>query len=155
MSSSQPIPAGTRMFARVIGPFLVLVTITAIARTSEMRTLLTEFRANFVWPWVSGAFTLLIGLIVVALHRHWRGAPAIIVSAVGWMTTLKGFFLMAFPQTYLGFASDAIEALAWWRGTFIVMALAGLYLALVGWAPTPHQTTPQPASPTTDLPRAA
>lgn len=75
-----------------------------------MRTLLTEFRANFVWPWVSGAFTLLIGLVVVALHQHWRGAPAIIVSAVGWLTTLKGFFLMAFPQTYLGFASNAIDA---------------------------------------------
>ncbi|ETZ99999.1 hypothetical protein I547_5217 [Mycobacterium kansasii 824] len=63
------------MFARVMGPFLVIVTVTAIARTSEMRMLLTEFRANFVWPWVGGAFTLLTGLVVVALHRHWRAPP--------------------------------------------------------------------------------
>ncbi|KZS57865.1 hypothetical protein [Mycobacterium ostraviense] len=155
MSTSSQTAPRTRMFARVIGPFLVIVTVTAIARTSDMRTLLTDFRANFVWPWVSGAFTLLIGLVVLALHQHWRGAPAIIVSIVGWLTTLKGFFLMAFPQTYLGLASDAIDASAWWRGTFIVMALAGLYLTFVGWAPTPHQATPQPASPTKDLPRAA
>ncbi|ARG60490.1 hypothetical protein PJK45_20385 [Mycobacterium kansasii] len=155
MSTPPPTPPRTRMFARVMGPFLVIVTVTAIARTSEMRMLLTEFRANFVWPWVGGAFTLLTGLVVVALHRHWRGAPAIIVSAVGWMTTLKGFFLMAFPQTYLGFASDAIEAPAWWRGTFIVMALAGLYLTFIGWAPVPHRTNPQTATPPKDLPRAA
>ena len=143
------------MFARVMGPFLVLLTCTAVARASDMPTLLTDFRANPLWSWVSGAFILLSGLVVLALHPYWQGAAPIIVSLLGWLTTLKGFFLMAFPQTYLSFASTAVGAGTSWRAGFIAMALVGLYLAYIGWVPAPSRPTAQPASSTPDLPRAA
>lgn len=132
LNSSQQTQATTRMFARVIGPFLVIVTATAVARASAMRTLPTEFQANSVWPWVTGAFVLLTGSVVVALHQYWRGAPAIIVSVLGWLTALNGFFLMAFAQTYLSFASTAVDAVTWWQAGFIAMALVGLSLAFIG-----------------------
>jgi uncharacterized membrane protein len=155
MNSSQQTQATTRMFARVIGPFLVIVTATAVARASDMRMLLTDFRANSLWAWVTGAFILLSGMVVVALHQYWRGAPAIIVSALGWLTVLKGFSLMALPQTYLSFASTAVDAgTSWWVG-FIVVALIGLYLAFVGWSPAPSRPTAQPASSAPDIARAA
>ncbi len=155
MSPSQPTQATTRMFARVIGPFLVIVTATALARGSDMRTLLTEFRANSVWPWVIGAFVLLSGLVVVALHQYWQGGAPIIVSLLGWLTALKGLFLMAFPKTYLSFASTALDAVTWWRPSFIVMAMVGLYLTFIGWVPAPSRATAQPASSTPDAPPAA
>ena len=154
MSSSQQIQARTRLFARVMGPFLAIITTTAVARGSGMRTLLTDFRATPVWPWVTGAFVLLSGLVVVALHQYWKGAAPIIVSLLGWLTTLKGFFLMAFPQTYLSFAGTAVDAGTSWRAGFIAMALVGLYLTYIGWVPAPSLPT-QPASSTPDLPRAA
>lgn len=143
------------MFARVIGPFLTIVTITAIARAADMRTLLADFPANSVWPWVTGAFVLLTGLVVIALHQYWRGAAAVIVSLLGWLTTLKGFFLIAFPHTYLSFASRALGAGTSWRAGFIAMALVGLYLTYVGWMPARSRPTAQPASAPSDLPRAA
>ncbi len=155
MKSSQRPEARTRMFARVLGPYLVIVTVTAVARASRMRTLLTEFDANSLWPWVTGAFVLLSGMIVVALHQYWRGAPAIIVSVLGWLTVLKGFFLMAFPRSYLSFGSTVVDTVAWWRAGLIVMALVGLYLTFIGWAPAPSPPTQQPAGSTGDLPRAA
>jgi hypothetical protein len=123
------------MFARVLGPYLVAVTATALARTSDMRTLVSEFDAHPIWPWITGAFVLLSGLVIVALHPYWRGAAAIIVSALGWMTTLKGLFLLAIPHPYMSFASSALDAIAWWRTGFAVMAVVGLYLTFVGWAP--------------------
>jgi hypothetical protein len=104
---------------------------------------------------VTGAFVLLTGLVVVALHQYWRGAPAIIVSVLGWVTTLKGFFLMAFAQTYPSFASTAVDALTSWRAGFFAMALVGLSLAFIGWIPAPSQPTAQPASSASDAPRAA
>jgi hypothetical protein len=155
MSSSQPIQARTRMFARVMGPFLVIITTTAVARSSGMRTMLTEFRTSSVWPWVSGAFILLTGLVVVAFHQYWRGAAPIIVSLLGWVTSLKGFFLLAFPQSYLSFASTALDAGTSWRAGFIAMALVGLYLTFIGWVPAPGRPTAHPVSSTPDLPHAA
>jgi hypothetical protein len=143
------------MFARALGPFLAIVTVTAVVRASDMRTLLSDFAGNPVWPWVTGAFVLLIGLFVIALHQYWRSAPAVIVSVLGWFIALKGLFLLAFPQTYLSAANDAVGAVALWRTGFIVLALLGLYLTYVGWMPAASRPTSQPASSTPDLPRAA
>lgn len=155
MSSSQPTLATTRMFARVIGPFVIIITGTAIARASAMRTLLNDFQANSVWSWVTGAFVLLSGLVVIALHPYWRGAPAIIVSVFGWMTALKGFFLMALPQGYLSFAGTAVDALIWWQVGFVAMAIVGGYLTFVGWMPTANRPAAPPASSAPDIRRAA
>ncbi|TAM67234.1 MAG: hypothetical protein EPN51_14710 [Mycobacterium sp.] len=155
MNSSQQSQGRTRMFARVIGPFLVIVTATAAGRASDMRTLLSQFDANSAWPWVSGAFVLLSGLVVVALHQSWRGTAAVIVSVLGWLTALKGLFLMAFPHTYISAANSAVSGTGWWMSSLVVMGLIGLYLTYVGWAPAPSRPARQAAAATPDLPRAA
>src|SRR5215471_16759152 len=72
MNVSAQSQARTRLFARVLGPFLVIVDATAVARASEMQTLLSQFEANSLWTWVTGAFILLFGLTVVAAHPYWR-----------------------------------------------------------------------------------
>jgi len=133
MSSSQQSQTSTRMFARVLGPLLVIVDVTAAVRASDMRVLLSEFAASSLWPWVAGAFTLLGGLIIIALHQYWRGAAAIIVSLVGWLVALRGLLLLAFPHTFVSMANHMIGAQAWWRAVCIVFALVGLYLTYVGW----------------------
>ncbi len=143
------------MFARVLGPYLVIVTITAVARASQMRTLASEFGANPAWAWVTGAFILLAGLVVVALHQYWGSAAAIIVSVLGWMTALKGLFLLAIPRSYVSAVNSAVDPSIWWRAGFVVIALVGLYLTYVGWAPAPSGSAPRAASSTPDLPQAA
>lgn len=101
MISSPQIHARTALFARVLGPYLVVAALTMVTRASYMRTLLAQFDKDSVWPWVSGAFVLPMGLVVIVLHPYWRGAAATIVSLLGWLTTVKGIALMSFPHAYL------------------------------------------------------
>ena len=155
MRSSQQTQTSTRMFARVLGPFLVIVDVTAVVRASDMRGLLSDFVANPLWAWVAGAFILLGGLTIVGLHQCWRGAAAIIVSLVGWLVVLRGVFLLAFPQTFVSFANSMIGAEAWWLAICIAFALVGLYLTYVGWIPASSRPTSQATHSTPDLPRAA
>ena len=70
MNVSAQSQARTRLFARVLGPFLVIVDATAVARASEMQTLLSQFEANSLWTWVTGAFILLFGLTVEIGRAH-------------------------------------------------------------------------------------
>jgi hypothetical protein len=154
MSISQQSEARTRMFARVLGPYLVIVAITAVARASQMRPLASEFGANPVWAFVTGAFILLSGLIVIALHQYWRGSAAIIVSVLGWMTVAKGVSLLAVPQTYISAVNSAVEPTIWLRAGFVVVALVGLYLTYVGWARAPSRPAPKAESSTPDRARA-
>jgi hypothetical protein len=153
-SSNQP-QDRTRIFARVMGPYMAIIAATAALRPNDMRAMLSGFEANPLWSWVTGAFILLFGLTVIALHPHWRGAAAIIVSAVGWLVAAKGLFLVVGPQTYFSMANSAVDAMSWWRTGAAVEVLIGLYLAYVGWVPAKTRSVPQPASSTHDLPRAA
>jgi glucose uptake protein GlcU len=141
MSSSQQTPTTTRMFARVLGPLLFIACTTAVVRGPDMRALLSDFAANALWPWVTGALVLAGGLIIVALHQHWRGAAAFIVSLSGWLMVLRGVLLLAFPATFESMANSVVNMGALWRGVCIVLAAIGLYLTYVGWAPAtrPHE----------------
>lgn len=142
MAAAQESPTGTRMFARVLGPFLVIVDITAAVRAPDTQAVLSEFEASRLWSWVAGAFVLICGLIVVAGHQYWRGAAPIIVSVLGWLITLRGLLLLAFPKVFVSVANSMIGAQAWWVPLCIAFALVGLYLTYVGWAPAPSRSTP-------------
>jgi hypothetical protein len=104
---------------------------------------------------VTGAFILLLGLVVIALHPYWRGAPAIIVSVLGWLVAVEGLLLVAAPHAYFSMANTGIGATGWWRAGAVIEVLIGLYLAYVGWVPATTRPVAQPASSTPDLPRAA
>jgi hypothetical protein len=155
MKSSPEPQHRTRMFARVLGPFLFISCVTAVVRASDMRTIVTDFGANPVWPWVAGAFILVGGLIIVALHQCWRGAAAIVVSLMGWLLVLRGLFVLSFPRAFMSLANSVLDASALWRTVCVCFALIGLYLTYVGWQPAPRQPISRAADSTPDLPRAA
>lgn len=154
MVTSPALQPSTRILARILGPYLVVVPLLAVARGTLMTDIVANFTASPVWAWVTGAFVLLAGLAVVAVHPYWRGAPAVIVSVTGWLMVTKGLFLLALPQSYLEATASAIGVgIAWWAIESCA-AFVGLYLAYAGWAPSRQVQTPAPDS-TTDLPRAA
>lgn len=145
----------TRMFARVLGPFLIIVVATTVARASDVRKLVSDFEANTAWPWVTGAFLLLASLVIVGLHQYWRGAAAITVSVVGWVFAVRALFLMAFPHAFMAAADAALRMTALWVSVDIFVGLVGLYLTYVGWRPVPSQPETHAETPTPDIPRAA
>ncbi|OMC11012.1 hypothetical protein A5735_16670 [Mycolicibacter heraklionensis] len=135
MSVSEQSQARTRLFARVIGPFLLILTVTALFRAPQVWEYASDNRTDPLRLWSTGAFTLLAGLTVVALHPYWRGAAAVCVSVTGWITTVKGFALTVFPDAGASAANIAMRAEGWARAAYVVFALIGLYLTYVGWAP--------------------
>lgn len=156
MGSRSQIHPRTGLFARVLGPYLVVAAVSMVTRSSDMRALLTQFQADAVWPWVSGAFVLLMGLTVIVLHPYWRGVAASVVSLLGWLTVIKGVALMTFPHAYLSFGSDAVAAVPWWQLSMVIVALVGLYLCFVGWVPAARRSVSRGvARPRRDVPHAA
>lgn len=127
------------MFARVLGPYLVIVPIAGVFRASQMQALMSGFEASALWPWVLGAFVLLLGLIVVALHSSWADPPAVIVSVVGWLMVLRGVLLLAFPAAFMSAANAVIGTGVAWRVGYAILALIGLYLTCIGWSPAPQR----------------
>jgi hypothetical protein len=155
MRSSHQTQNTTRMFARVVGPYLAIIAATAALRPNDMRAMLSGFESDPLWSWITGAFILLFGLVVIALHPYWRGVAATMISVVGWVVAVKGLFLVAGSHSYFSMANSAVDAIGFWRAGAVVEVLIGLYLAYVGWIPARTRPASQPTSSTPDLPRAA
>lgn len=137
MSVAHEVDEPTRRFARVLGPYFLVLSVVVAVRAPDMSALLEEFAASTLWPFVMGAFALLGGIAIVAFHQRWHGAPAIIVSLVGWLLVARGLFLLAFPDTAAALAQRLVDMPPIWLPAYAVMAVLGLYLTFAGYRRVP------------------
>ena len=145
MSIAHDVAEPTRRFARVLGPYFLVLSAVVAIRAPDMSALLEEFAASTLWPFVMGAFALLGGIAVVAFHQRWHGAPAVIVSVVGWLLVARGLFLLAFPDTAASAAQRLVDMPAIWLPAYVVMAVLGLYLTFVGYRGAPKMRQHNPS----------
>lgn len=127
----------TRSFARVLGPFIAVVPAIVAIRAASIGNELSGFSSDPMWPWALGALLFFCGLFVVAFHQYWRSVAAVIISLFGWFLLLRGFALLAMPQTIVKGAQTATQtsgsAIIAVRVGFGLLALCGVYLTYVGW----------------------
>ncbi|MDI4235831.1 MULTISPECIES: hypothetical protein [unclassified Bradyrhizobium] len=129
--------ARTRAFARVMGPWFVIVPGIILLRAPEMGTFAATFFENQLFPWFAGAQLLFLGLLIIALHPYWSSAPAVIISLFGWILALRGVVLMAAPQLIERGAAASVNLLPLVRFGFGALVAIGLYLTYVGWMAKP------------------
>ena len=133
----------TRAFARVIGPYVAVFTTVYAIRLPSLQGLTTALFADPVPVLMLGALMLGGGLVIIGGHRSWRGPLAITISLFGWFVAVRGFLLIAVPNT-VSSAVDATmlspTALLLARLFFAGLAVMGLIVAYAGWF-----THPRPA----------
>ena len=125
--------ARTRAFARVLGPFLIIVPGIIAVRAPDMGSILNAFFANEALVWIMGAFLLFAGLVIIANHQYWSSAAAILISLFGWFLAIRGMVLLAAPQLIARAGAEAMGAMALVRIGFGVLLLVGVWLTYEGW----------------------
>lgn len=142
MSATSESMTRTRAFARVLGPFLVLVPGIIIVRAPDIESILRSFFQNDIIVWFAGAFLLFCGLLIIACHQYWSSAAAIMISLFGWFLALRGLALLAAPQLIERGAYAAVRYLPAVRAGFATLVLAGLWLTYAGWLVRPPKHNP-------------
>jgi uncharacterized protein YjeT (DUF2065 family) len=130
--ATQESEARTRAFARVIGPWLVIVPGIIVLRASGMGALASEFFKSGLFMWFAGELLLFGGLLIIAFHQYWSNLAGILISLFGWILALRGLVLMAAPELYER-AAMSMDAIPLVRIIFGVLVAIGLYLTYVGW----------------------
>ena len=126
----------TRAFARIMGPWLIIVPGIIAVRAPDMGALASEFFDSPLFVWFSGALLLFAGLLIIAFHQYWSSAAAVLISLFGWVLAIRGFVLMAAPALY---ERAVVIADAIWlvRLMFGVLVVIGVYLTCGGWRTKP------------------
>jgi hypothetical protein len=90
MPATSEAGARTRAFARVIGPYLVIVPAIIAMRAPNTGTILTAFFENEALVWLTGGLLWFVGLLIIAHHQYWSSLSAVLISLFGWFLALRG-----------------------------------------------------------------
>jgi hypothetical protein len=137
MPATPEASARTRAFARVIGPFLVIVPGIVMVRAPNTGAALTGFFENAALAWLTGGWLLFGGLLIIAQHQYWSSLAAVLISLFGWFLALRGVVLLAAPELIENAAIAAMDMMPVVRIGFGVLVLIGLWLTFVGWIAKP------------------
>jgi hypothetical protein len=144
MQPSSDAAMRTRAFARVIGPYVAIFGIVYAIRLPELNGLVDDLFAQPFQTLMLGAMMLGAGLVIIGVHRNWRGPLAVTVSLFGWFVAVRGFLLIATPSTIQAgvdatMLSPAATTVA--RVFFAALGVLGLVLAYAGWFTDPSTRT--------------
>jgi hypothetical protein len=126
----------TRAFARVIGPYVATFGIVYAIRLPDLQGLVGDLFAQTFNVLMLGALMLAAGLVVIGLHRNWRGPLAVAISLFGWFVAIRGFLLIATPSTIEAGADATLlspTATIVARVFFAALGVLGLVFAYAGW----------------------
>jgi hypothetical protein len=131
MTESQA--ATTRFCARAIGPLMLIIGAVVIARWNDMLLLIPGILGDGPLTFITGVFTLICGLVLLAAHHHWTSAPAIAISLLAVLTTIRGLTLLFAPSLLTGLVHQVLNL---GPGAIVAGAVAlliGAWLTFVGW----------------------
>lgn len=125
--------ATTRFCARVIGPLMLIIGAVVAVRFDTIAMMIPGILQDGPLTFVTGIFTLTVGMILFAAHHHWSGPTAILVSVLGVLTVVRGIILMLAPGFAAEFATKALQAgPGAWTAAGVAIAI-GLWLTWAGW----------------------
>lgn len=116
----------TLTLARTLGIFTLVVAIAAIRSPKRFDEIMAEFARSPALTFVTGVFTLALGLTLAVLHTSWLDPLAIAVTLFGWAVLLKGVVLLVMPRPILAFAARADKP-----GRVRLFAIVGLILGVL------------------------
>jgi hypothetical protein len=123
----------TQTLARVVGPYFIVMALTLAARQSTMALLLPAFMQDGPLVLAAGAFTLIIGLVILAAHHHFSSPASIVITIVGVAAALKGAFLMVLPTLGAPLTAAVVRTPPVLLILAVIMFLVGVWLSVIGW----------------------
>lgn len=125
--------ATTRFCARVIGPLMLIIGAVVIARAGAMVMLIPAILGDGPLTFITGIFTLICGLVVIAAHHHWNSAAAIAISLLGVLSIVRGVTLLFAPSLLTGLVHQVLNLGPGAIVAGIVALIIGAWLSFVGW----------------------
>jgi hypothetical protein len=125
--------ATTRLCARIVGPIMLIVGAVVLARFDDMALLIPAVLQDGPLAFITGIFTLVCGIVLLAAHHHWSSPPAIVITLLAIFTVIRGITLLFAPSVLTGLATQILNAGPGAMIGGVIALLVGAWLSFVGW----------------------
>lgn len=125
----------TRFLAKLMGVSMVLIVLGMITnKTGTVATMSALFSDPPVM-FVTGVFTMMMGVAVVLGHNRWSGGVLpVIVTVYGWIALIKGALFIWMPPPAQAGLYQAMHFEQYFYGYFVFALAIGCYLTIAGFS---------------------
>lgn len=88
----------SKFLGKVIGIYLIIIAVALFVNMHQFVIYVQALINNAALMFVSGFFTLILGILVVVSHNIWKWHWRVIVTIIGWITLVKGASLIFYPH---------------------------------------------------------
>ena len=85
------------------------------------------------WTIIGLYLAFALGVVILSLHKCWQGWEAALITAIGWISLIKGMVNPAFPAITLSAGSAFAGNTAMIRASAVIVILLGGVLLWVGF----------------------
>ena len=130
--------ATTRYCARIIGPLMLIIGAIVMIRFDDLMLMIPAMLQDAPLAFITGIFTLVLGLTLLAAHHHFGSAAAIAITIIAGLTIVRAVALLFAPDLVASLSTAMIRT-----GPAILVAggvtmLIGAWLSFVGWFAKPR-----------------
>ena len=123
----------TLLLARVIGVFLIILSVFMILRREWIMSFVEDFGRERAVRLVTAILELIGGLFLVLGFEGDGSAAAIIILVIGWMMLLEGIAYLALPDHVVKSLFRMLNVPSLYVGGGVLALLAGGWLAAYGF----------------------
>ena len=116
--------------ARVATLLYLSAAVAMLTGRLDDKKLFKSFEDSPGLTMVSGAMTLIIGMLLVEYHNIWVQDWRVLVTIVGWAALLKGVLFIAFPD-YLSHFKPMFKDISKWGYLCLLIGLVFGYFGFV------------------------
>ncbi len=88
----------SKFLARVIGIYMLIISVGFLINIKELTGHVQNMINNPELMFVTGFFTLIIGILLVVSHNIWECNWKVIITIIAWIVLLKGASLVFYPR---------------------------------------------------------
>jgi hypothetical protein len=84
--------------AKLIGPVALAVGVAVVANPAAFQAMAEELLHSHALLFLSGLLVMVGGVAIVLVHNVWTADWRVIITVVGWLTSIGGALRIVWPQ---------------------------------------------------------
>ncbi len=113
--------------AKVLGLYILIMGIVMLVKEKKVKVVIKEVCNDPAMLFLTGAISLIAGLLLVVTHNIWVTDWRVLVTLVGWLALIRGLVRMLFPHL----AVRAMNGVLKKKSTYRMLAILALVLGVV------------------------